>query len=165
MIIGIGIDLVDIVRAARLVEGRDERQLGRLFTFREIDYARRHADPARHFAARLAAKEAAFKAMAGNELARAVGWRDIEVVSLADGRPTLEFHGHGRRRIEQLGCVQAMITLTHSDLSAAAVVLLIGSIPGYTPPPARADRTSPLAIADDLESDDEPRRARRGEED
>lgn len=165
MIIGIGIDLVDIVRAARLVEGRDERQLGRLFTFREIDYARRHADPARHFAARLAAKEAAFKAMAGNELARAVGWRDIEVVSLHDGRPTLEFHGHGRRRIEQLGCVQAMITLTHSDLSAAAVVLLIGPMPGATPPSPRISGPTSVALSDVPETDDAPRRGRRGEED
>jgi holo-[acyl-carrier protein] synthase len=165
MIIGIGIDLVDIVRAARLVEGRDERQLGRLFTFREIDYARRHADPARHFAARLAAKEAAFKAMAGNELARAVGWRDIEVVSLHDGRPTLEFHGHGRRRIEQLGCVQALITLTHSDLSAAAVVLLIGPMPGaVASPPARISGPA-VALSDAPETDDAPRRSRRGEED
>ena len=165
MIIGIGIDLVDIARAARLVEGRDERQLGRLFTFREIDYARRHADPARHFAARLAAKEAAFKAMAGNELARAVGWRDIEVVSLADGRPTLEFHGHGRRRIEQLGCLQAMITLTHSDLSAAAVVLLIGAMPGTPSTPRLSTPAALQAVAD--ETDDEPgmRRGRRGEED
>lgn len=136
MIIGLGIDLVDIQRAARLVEGRDDRQLGRLFTFREIDYSRRHVDPARHFAARLAAKEAAFKAMAGNELARAVGWRDIEVVSLADGRPSLEFHGHGRKRIQQLGVALALVSLTHSDLSAAAVVILMGGAPiiAGTPP-------------------------------
>ena len=136
MIIGLGIDLVDIQRAARLVEGRDDRQLGRLFTFREIDYSRRHVDPARHFAARLAAKEAAFKAMAGNELARAVGWRDIEVVSLSDGRPSLEFHGHARKRIGQLGVALALVSLTHSDISAAAVVILMGGapiVPG-TPP-------------------------------
>ena len=136
MIIGLGIDLVDIQRAARLVEGRDDRQLGRLFTFREIDYSRRHVDPARHFAARLAAKEAAFKAMAGNELARAVGWRDIEVVSLSDGRPSLEFHGHARKRIGQLGVALALVSLTHSDLSAAAVVILMGGAPiiAGTPP-------------------------------
>jgi holo-[acyl-carrier protein] synthase len=126
VIIGLGIDLVDIARAARLIEGRDDRQLGRIFTFREIDYARRKVDPARHFAARLAAKEAAFKAMAGNDLARAVGWRDIEVVPHSDGRPSLEFHGHGRRRVEQLGMVAAYVSLTHSDLSAAAVVVLVG---------------------------------------
>ena len=129
MIIGLGIDLVDIARAARLIEGRDDRQLGRIFTFREIDYARRKPDPSRHFAARLAAKEAAFKAMAGNDLARAVGWRDIEVVPRGDGRPTLEFHGLGRKRITELGVVAAHISLTHSDLSAAAVVILMGPMP------------------------------------
>ena len=135
MIIGLGIDLVDIARAARLIDGRDDRQLGRLFTFREIDYARRRPDPARHFAARLAAKEAAFKAMAGNELARAVGWRDIEVVPHGDGRPSLEFHGHGKKRILQLGVATAYISLTHSDLSAAAVVILYGGAPPDLAPP------------------------------
>lgn len=147
MIIGLGIDLVDIGRAERLIEGRDDRQLGRLFTFREIDYSRRHVDPARHFAARLAAKEAAFKAMAGNELARAVGWRDIEVVLHADGRPTLEFHGHGRKRVQQLGVALALVSLTHSDLSAAAVVILVGGAPivGMTPPTGIPLGGSPLA--------------------
>ena len=140
VIIGLGIDLVDIARAQRLIEGRDDRQLGRLFTFREIDYSRRHVDPARHFAARLAAKEAAFKAMAGNELARAVGWRDIEVVSHADGRPSLEFHGHGRKRIQQLGVALALVSLTHSDLSAAAVVILMGGAPIVGTPPMGTPR-------------------------
>lgn len=139
MIIGVGIDLVDISRAARLVEGRDDRQLGRIFTFREIDYARARAHPARHFAARLAAKEATFKALAGNDLARAVGWRDIEVVPHSDGRPSIELHGHGKRRAQQLGVVRALVSLTHSDLTAAAVVVLVGSVIGEGEPITHGD--------------------------
>ena len=128
MIIGLGIDLVDIARAAKLVEGRDDRQLERLFTAGEIAYARRRVEPARHFASRLAAKEAAFKAMAGNALARMVGWRDIEVVPEEDGRPTLAFHGRGRERIAELGVVTVQVSLTHSDLTAGAVVVLVGGV-------------------------------------
>lgn len=97
MIVGIGMDLVEIARLEEMLRGKGEQALKRLFTFREVDYANRHTLPARHLAARLAAKEAAYKALSGNDLARAVGWRDIEVVLRGDGQPTLEFHGHARR--------------------------------------------------------------------
>ena len=124
MVIGIGIDLVDIARVVRLLHGKEERVERRLFTFREVDYANARPEPARHFAARLAAKEATFKALAGNDLARAVGWRDIEVVIRSDGRPELLLHGHSRRRADELGVSRALISLTHSETTAGAVVVL-----------------------------------------
>ncbi len=124
MIVGIGIDLVDIPRVLRLLQWKEERALKRLFTFREADYASRKADPARHFAARLAAKEAAFKALAGNDLARAIGWKDIEVLVREDGSPCLQLHGHARRRAEQLGVTRSHLSLSHSDATAAAMVVL-----------------------------------------
>ena len=64
-----------------------------------------------------------------------MGWRDIEVVLHADGRPTLEFHGHGKKRVQQLGVALALVSLTHSDLSAAAVVILVGGAPIVGTPP------------------------------
>jgi holo-[acyl-carrier protein] synthase len=96
----------------------------RLFTFREVDYASKHANPMRHYAARLAAKEAAYKALSGNDLARAVSWKDIEVVVRDDGQPLLEFHGHAKKRAGELGVTRAWVTLTHSETTAAAVVVL-----------------------------------------
>ena len=126
MIVGIGIDLVDIVRAERLIKGKEERVLKRLFTFREVDYVQRHMDPWRHYAARLAAKEAAFKALAGNDLAKAIGWKDSEVVMHKDGRPSLVFHGMAKRRAAQLNVQRIFITLTHSDMTAGAFVVLEG---------------------------------------
>lgn len=124
MILGIGIDLVDIPRVEKLLSWKGERAIKRLFTFRESDYAMRRVQPARHLAARLAAKEAAYKALAGNDLARAIGWKDIEVVPHSDGRPSLEFHGPAKRRSIELQVGTVWVSLTHSELTAAAMVVL-----------------------------------------
>ncbi len=123
-VIGIGIDLVDIARVERIIEWKGDRALKRLFTFREVDYASRRAQPARSYAARLAAKEAGFKALAGSELARKIGWRDMEVIIRADGSPTLVLHGPARRRAADLGVARIHITLTHTNTTAAAMVVL-----------------------------------------
>ncbi len=123
-VIGIGLDLVDIARVERLIEWKGDRALNRLFTFREVDYAGRRAQPARSYAARLAAKEAGFKALAGSDLARAIGWRDLEVVMLADGRPALVLHGTARRRATELGVTRIHLTLTHTNTTAGAMVVL-----------------------------------------
>ena len=88
------------------------------------DYATRRAQPARSYAARLAAKEAGFKALAGSELARAIGWRDLEVVTRSDGSPTLVLHGPARRRAAELGVTRIHVTLTHTATTAGAMVVL-----------------------------------------
>lgn len=126
MIVGLGMDLVEVARIERLLDGeKGERALRRLFTEREVGYARRRPSPAQHFAARFAAKEAAYKALSGDdEVARAVGWRDIEVVHTEDGRPTLVLHGFAAQRAERLGVARVLVTLTHTDGVAGAVVVL-----------------------------------------
>jgi len=123
VIAGIGIDLVDIARVQRLIDAKGERALRRLFTSDEVDYALPRAFPAQHLAARLAAKEAAFKALAGNSLARSIGWRDIEVVR-GDHGPTLSLHGRAAERAAQLGVTEIWLSLTHSATTAGAVVVL-----------------------------------------
>lgn len=129
MIVGLGIDLVDIARIERMLDERGARALAKLFSEGEVAYAHGRPQPGRHFASRFAAKEAAYKALAGNELARGIGWRDLEVVSEWDGRPTLVLHGRAAERAAQLGVVQTMVTITHSDLTAGAVVILLGQTP------------------------------------
>ena len=124
MIVGLGMDLVDIDRVDRLLANHAEHAVQKLFTDREADYARARAHPARHFAARFAAKEAAYKALAGNELARGIGWRDMEVLSNADGSPRLALHGRAAERAAELGVTRVLVTLTHSHATAAAVVIL-----------------------------------------
>ena len=123
MIAGVGIDLVDIARVDRLLDSKGERALQRLFTQNEVDYALARALPAQHLAARLAAKEAAFKALAGNSLARGIGWREIEVVR-GDEHPTLMFHGRAAERIAELGVTSVWVSLTHSATTAGALVVL-----------------------------------------
>ena len=125
MIVGLGVDLVEIARVRRLMESRGERAMARLFTDGERAYAHYRVDPAPHLAARIAAKEAAFKALAGNALARSIGWRDIEVV-MTDGRPSLMLHGHAARRAAELGVARSFVSLTHSEGTAGAVVVLEG---------------------------------------
>lgn len=123
MIVGVGIDLVDIPRVDKLLDSKGERALRRLFTGDEIEYALSRALPAQHLAARLAAKEASFKALAGNSLARGIGWREIEVVR-GEHHPTLRFHGRAAERAAELAVTSVWVSLTHSATTAGAVVVL-----------------------------------------
>lgn len=123
MIAGLGIDLVDIARVDRLLDAKGERALRRLFTAEEVSYALARPLPAQHLAARLAAKEAAFKALSGNSLARGIGWREIEVVR-SDHRPTLALHGRAAERAAELGVTSIWVSLTHTTTSAGAIVVL-----------------------------------------
>lgn len=127
MIVGVGFDLVDIARVAALLEAKGERAVARLFSPAEAEYARARAEPARHFAARFAAKEAVYKALAGSEDARGIGWRDAEVVVEWDGRPRLVLRGRAAGRAEALGVTRTHLSLTHSDHVAGAVVVLEGA--------------------------------------
>ncbi|MBK5188253.1 MAG: 4'-phosphopantetheinyl transferase superfamily protein, partial [Gemmatimonadaceae bacterium] len=77
-------------------------------------------------AARVAGKEAAYKALRGTVAARAIGWSELEVVLGADGSPSLRLHGGAARRAIELGVTRFHLSLTHSASSAAAVVVLEG---------------------------------------
>jgi holo-[acyl-carrier protein] synthase len=124
VIAGVGIDLVEVARVERLLRSKGERVLKRLFTAGEVSYATGRASPAMHFAARLAAKEAAFKALAGSDEARLIGWREVEVVP-RDGRtPTLIFRGRAEARYRELKIAHVWLSITHTDSTAAAVVVL-----------------------------------------
>lgn len=123
-VIGVGIDLVPIARVEQLLARHGDRAMRRLFTDVERAYASGQALPAMHLAARIAAKEAAYKALSGDETARGIGWREIEVARLADGRPLLRFHGAAAARFAALGGTSCHLSLTHSGGVAAAVVVL-----------------------------------------
>src|ERR1700743_1451441 len=113
MIVGIGIDIVEIDRVARMFADKGDRMLHRLFTDEELRYIKDKAAPAQHLAVRLAAKEATYKALAGNELARGIGWRDVEVFSRADGAPMLRLHGRAERRYVELSGASGHVSLPH----------------------------------------------------
>lgn len=122
-VIGVGVDLVEIARAERMLERKGEQPLERLLTPGERAYVEGKDWPARHLAARFAAKEAVYKALQALEGARAIGWRDIEVVSGDAGRPVVALHGVALAVTEAAGGVRLHLSLTHTDLTAAAVAV------------------------------------------
>jgi holo-[acyl-carrier protein] synthase len=124
VILGVGVDIVEIDRMRQMLETSGERLISRIFTEGESRYALARAEPALHFAARAAAKEATYKALSGNHLARAVGWREIEVTLRDDGAPYLLLHGRAQQRATEMGVSRALISLTHSKSAAVAVVVL-----------------------------------------
>ena len=118
-----GIDAVEPDRIATLIERWGERFLGRVFTTAERDACRER--PA-SLAARFAAKEAVSKALGtGVGLGGAVGWREIEVLSNARGRPVLVLHGAAAARAAALGLRYWSVSLTH--LAALAIALVVAS--------------------------------------
>jgi holo-[acyl-carrier protein] synthase len=124
MIVGLGIDAVEIHRIERMYEHHGDRMLARLFRGDELTYVDGKAAPAQHLAVRLAAKEAAYKALAGNDLARGIGWRDVEVVSVPAGAPMLRLHGRAEQRFRELRATHVHVSLTHSMTTAVAVVVV-----------------------------------------
>jgi holo-[acyl-carrier protein] synthase len=119
------VDLVAIARIERMLARVGDRALARLLTEGERSYCLGMAFPARHVAARVAAKEAVYKALQGTEDARGISWRDIEVVRDAAGRPSVRLHGRAGPRLEELGGAQVLLSLTHTDDLAAAIAVVV----------------------------------------
>jgi holo-[acyl-carrier protein] synthase len=123
-VLALGLDLVAIERVDRLLARKGERALRRLLTEAERRYCERQAEPTRHIAARLAAKEAAYKAFQSADHARGIGWRELEVTRDANGRPHLVFHGAALVAAGQLSVTTALLSISHTDTHAVAVVVL-----------------------------------------
>ena len=117
MIIGIGNDLCNIGRISETLERFGERFENRVFTENEIALARRRRRTAETYAKRFAAKEACAKALGTGVPRRGVHWKDLGVVNLPTGKPTLALTGGAARRLEALTPVghEAVIHLTITD--------------------------------------------------
>jgi holo-[acyl-carrier protein] synthase len=127
MILGLGSDLIDIRRIEQVIERYGERFLDRIFTETERRRCDRRADRAASYARRFAAKEACSKAL-GTGFRRGVFWRDLGVVNMASGRPTLRLTGGALRRLDELtppGMTARLdLTLTDEPPIAQAVVII-----------------------------------------
>lgn len=123
VILGIGIDLIEVPRFEQALERFGERFLHRIFTPDEIAYCQPKARAVEHYAARFAAKEAAMKAL-GTGKSGGIRWRDVEVTRARGKPPQLQFHGQARRRFETLGANRACLSLTHTAHSAMAQVII-----------------------------------------
>lgn len=123
VVVGHGVDLVEVARIQRMLEEHPERFRERVFTPAERAYAeaggRRRGE---RYAARFAAKEAAFKAL-GTGWRSGIAWTDAEVVHGPDGAPTLRVHGALAEAAKARRVDRWMLTLTHTDALAMASVL------------------------------------------
>jgi holo-[acyl-carrier protein] synthase len=124
-IVGIGLDVVELPRARHLLARHGTRILDRTLTDEERAYLASLGDPAPAFAARLAAKEAVYKALQVLPDARAVGWREIAVRRLPDGRPEAVLTGRAAQVVAPHQ-IRVHLTLSHSRDVAAAVAILEG---------------------------------------
>ena len=124
-VLGIGLDLIEVERIRGLLERHGARFKERTFTPEEVRYCDTCADPAMHYAARFAAKEACAKAL-GPGFAEGVSWRDIEVVRADSGAPGLRLHGAAEELARSMGVKRMLITLSHLRETAAAQVVFCG---------------------------------------
>ncbi|HUN86864.1 MAG TPA: holo-ACP synthase [Terracidiphilus sp.] len=123
MIVGSGIDLVEIKRIQKSMDRFGKRFLDRVYTAAEQEYCLRKRNAAESLAARFAAKEAAAKAL-GTGISRGVNWLEIEVVRSPGSRPMLRFHGRAAWVADRIGAAQAALSISHTDdLAIASVVL------------------------------------------
>ncbi len=125
MIIGTGIDIVNIERIEHLMTRWGDLFLGRVFTEKEIARCQRQARPSDCFAIRFAAKEAFLKAI-GLGLRKGIHWTDIEVLNDSMGKPSLSLDRRARELFQTLRIDQALLTLSHDRPYAVAHVLLEG---------------------------------------
>lgn len=121
MIVGLGMDLIEVQRVAHSAERYGDRFLRRVYHPRELEQTR--GDRVQYLAARFAVKEATFKAL-GTGWARGIRWVDVEVQNLASGQPILILHGEAAERARSLGAGRFHVTITHTAGHAAAVVIL-----------------------------------------
>ena len=124
-IVGTGIDIVECLRIAQMIERHGELFITRVYTDSEIEYCTTRKAATQHYAGRWAAKEAVLKAL-GTGWRRGIGWRDIEIRNDKNGAPTVKLRGGARDVMEAAG-IQAMhVTISHCRSFAVAYVVAEG---------------------------------------
>ena len=123
MIIGTGIDICEVPRIAQSIERFGDRFLQRVFTESEIRYCQSKKNSVERYGARFAAKEAAMKAL-GTGASRGVAWTSIEVAHAPGGRPILNLTDGAKLVADRLGVKRISLSITHSENTAMAMVIL-----------------------------------------
>jgi len=123
MIVGTGVDIAETSRIEEVFERHGDRFSKRLYTPEEIAYCEKFKNKAERYAARFAAKEAAFKAL-GTGWRNGVRWLDVEVTHLATGKPELVLTGRALEVARELGVTRSSVSISHSDRYVVAQVIL-----------------------------------------
>ena len=127
--IGLGSDLIDIRRIEKTFIKFGDRFRDRIFTKNEIEKCEKRSEKISCYAKRFAAKEAAAKAL-GTGFRKGVYWKDLEVINLSSGKPTMKFHGNSKKRLESIieNKKTALINLSITDeYPYAQAILMIES--------------------------------------
>jgi holo-[acyl-carrier protein] synthase len=124
-IIGIGTDITECLRIARLIERHGEQFINRVYTPAEVRYCRSRKQATQHFTARWAAKEAVLKALGINRR-RGIAWRDIEIRNDALGKPLVALRGGVKDMVAQLGVGKLLVGMSHCRSHAMAHAIAIG---------------------------------------
>ena len=122
-VLGIGVDIVETQRIEHSLERFGERFLHRVFTAGEIEYCQSMKYPARHFAARFAAKEAVSKAF-GTGIGKSMSWKDIDVHREGSGQPFVLLQGGAKRLAADRQVSAVWLSLSHTDHNAAAMAVI-----------------------------------------
>jgi holo-[acyl-carrier protein] synthase len=123
MIIGTGVDIAETSRIEQVFERHGERFSKKIYTPAEIAYCEKFKNKAERYAARFAAKEAAFKAL-GTGWRNGVHWVDVEVIHLPSGKPELVLTGRALEVARELGVTRSSVSISHSDRYVVAQVIM-----------------------------------------
>jgi holo-[acyl-carrier protein] synthase len=124
-ILGIGTDITECLRIARMIERHGELFINRVYTPEEIRYCQNRKQATQYFTGRWAAKEAVLKAL-GTGWRRGITWRDIEIRNKPGGRPVVAVRGGAKEVIEQLGVAKLLVSISHCRTHATAYAIALG---------------------------------------
>ncbi|TVS19794.1 MAG: holo-[acyl-carrier-protein] synthase [Planctomycetaceae bacterium] len=125
-VIGIGTDIVETSRVAKMIERHGDLFLNRVYTPDEVQYCQARRASTQHYAGRWAAKEAVLKAL-GTGWSRGIRWRDIEVRNDLAGKPRIVLDGVAADLAGQQGIDTMMISISHCRTHATAYALAVGN--------------------------------------
>jgi len=127
MILGTGVDIVEVSRIKNAAVKWKRNFLKRIFTDKELSYSNERTTSYQHLAARFAAKEAVLKAL-GNGWTKRVEWVDIEVWNEKSGKPNVRLKGEVARMSKKMGVDDIIISMSHTRTYAVANVILVKKI-------------------------------------
>jgi holo-[acyl-carrier protein] synthase len=123
MILGIGIDIIEVSRIKGSYERFGERFINRILHPNEIGYCLSHKEPGPFLAVRFAAKEAISKAF-GTGIGAQLGWHDMEIGRRPSGEPFVILHGSGEKLLSERGGKVVLVSLSHTQEHANAVAII-----------------------------------------
>jgi holo-[acyl-carrier protein] synthase len=124
-IIGIGTDIIECARIGRMLSQHGERFMNHVYTEEEVRYCSGRKVAEQHFAGRWAAKESVLKAF-GTGWVSGISWRDVEVVILPGGKPTIRLHRGATKKAAELEIAEVLISISHCKSYATATAIAVG---------------------------------------